>query len=434
MPLGFDLSVYKRRLQTLQSQLPPKSMALLLGATEQTRNRDVEHAFRQFSDFVYLTGFEEPDAALVVTPERACLLTRPKDKDMEIWTGFRFGPEGAKAHFAFDESAEIDDLESVLADLGKNAQTLLCPFDDEHARALLGDLQGALAKMGRQGVVPPTGWQDLNPLIHQARLIKSEAERDMMRQAGKLSARAHRRAMCHVKPGVFEYQLQAEIEHEHRMAGSAREAYGAIVAGGNNANVLHYVSNRDALQDGDLVLIDAGCELNYYAADITRTFPVNGRFSEAQAAVYDWVLKAQYAALDAVKPGAAFNDYHDAAVKVLVEGMIELGLLDGTVDERIEDGSYKRYYMHRTGHWLGMDVHDVGRYKDTQLEPGMVLTVEPGMYIEAGDTEAPEHLRGIGIRIEDDVLVTETGHEVLTADVPKERADIEALQAKGQWT
>lgn len=244
--------------------------------------------------------------------------------------------------------------------------------------------------------------------------------------------------MVSAKPGIMEYQLQAEIEHEHRMAGSKREAYQAIVAGGDNANTLHYVANNQSIADGDLVLIDAGCELNYYAADITRTFPVNGQFSDAQKAVYQIVLDAQAAALDKVRAGCAFNEYHDAAVEVLVAGMVDLGLLQGDVAELIESGDYRRYYMHRTGHWLGMDVHDCGRYavdgESRPLQPGMVLTVEPGLYIRADDTDAPEHLRGIGIRIEDDVVVTQGDPEILTRDVPKSIADIEALMAGDSWT
>ena len=435
--LGFELSVYKERLAKVQAALPEGALALLRGGVEQTRNNDVEHAFRQHSDFVYLTGFEEPDAALLITPETAMLLVRPKDKTMEIWTGFRFGPEGAAETFGFEHTAVIDELEAKLLELGQGAPALVCAFDDDVARDMLGAVQTQLSKMGRKGVVAPAQWHDLNPLIHEARVVKSDAEIDMMRAAGAISARAHRRAMCTVKAGVFEYQLQANIEHEHRMAGSAREAYGAIVAGGNNANVLHYISNRDACQDGDLVLIDAGCELNYYAADITRTFPVSGQFSDAQARVYDWVLKAQAAALEKVKPGEPMTSYHEAAVEVLIDAMIDLELLSGTHEEIKASESYRKYYMHGTGHLLGMDVHDVGRYKvdgeSRALQPNMVITVEPGLYIEADDTDAPEALRGIGIRIEDDVRVTQNGHEILTAGVPKSRQDIEALQASGAW-
>lgn len=427
---GLDLSVYRARRQAIQAQLKPGSVALLLGAEEQLRNRDVEHAFRQSSDMLYLTGFAEPDAALVLTSDQAILAVRPKDPDMEVWTGFRYGPDAAQGEFGADRAVVIDELDDLLLDL--TPATWLYAYDDPRAHQRIGGLQHQLVMKTRRQGEPPAATMDLNPLVHSARLVKSADELAIMRKAGALSAAAHCRAMRGAKPGVMEYQLQAEIEHEHRMAGSKREAYGAIVAGGNNANVLHYVSNDQPIKDGDLVLIDAGCELNNYAADITRTWPINGKFSAAQAEAYEWVLKAQLAAIDAVRAGRRFEEYHDAALRVLVQGLVAMGVLQGEIDELIESGAYRPYYMHRTGHWLGMDVHDVGTYNlagaSRTLEPGMVVTVEPGLYFDANGP-APERFKGIGIRIEDDVVVTEGDPEILTADVPKTIADIEALMA-----
>ena len=434
---GFDVSVYQARRRAVQAQLPDNALVVLFGADEMYRNHDVDYPFRQTSDFLYLTGFEEPEAALILTNTESLLLCRAKNAEMETWTGFRWGPDAAKAQFAMDHAACIDDLESVLAETASDVDVIGYAFSDAHARDVVGKLQSELAKRARQGVVPPAHLIDLNPLLHEARVIKSEAELSIMRQAGEISARAHRRAMVTAQSGVNEYQLQAEIEYEHRTAGSKREAYQAIVAGGDNANTLHYVANNQPIADGELVLIDAGCELNYYAADITRTWPINGRFSDAQKAVYNIVLDAQSAALEKVTAGQPFSAYHDAAVEVLVAGMVQLGLLKGEVAELIESGDYRRYYMHRTGHWLGMDVHDCGRYaiegEPRLLQPGMVLTVEPGLYIRADDETAPAELRGIGIRIEDDVVVTDGAPEILTAGVPKTVDEIEALMAGSEW-
>ncbi|QGG81213.1 M24 family metallopeptidase [Litorivicinus lipolyticus] len=433
----FDLSLYQSRRAALQAALPANGLLVLVGADEMYRNADVDHPFRQTSDFLYLSGFEEPDAALILTAESSLLLCRPKDETMETWTGFRWGPDAAAEAFGFDHAACSDDLAEVLAETASDADAIGYAFNDERAAGLVQELQAELSKRARQGVVPAAQHFDANPLIHEARLIKSADELAMMRRAGEISARAHRRAMVVASAGVAEYRLQAEIEFEHRVAGSKREAYQAIVAGGDHANTLHYVANDQAIADGELVLIDAGCELNYYAADITRTFPVNGVFSPAQRRVYQIVLDAQLAALEQVRAGRPFNAYHDAAVRVLVAGMVELGLLQGDIDELIEGGDYRRYYMHRTGHWLGMDVHDVGRYADNgeprALRPGMVLTVEPGLYIRADDKDAPAELRGIGIRIEDDVAVTDGAPDILTAAVPKSIDGIEALMASGSW-
>lgn len=427
---SLDTSVYAQRRARLQAQLKPGRVALLLGAEEQIRNRDVEHAFRQSSDMLYLTGFAEPDAALILTSDQAILAVRPKNPEMEVWTGFRWGPAAACEAFGVDRAVAIDELDSVLLELTPSGW--LYAYDDPRAHAKLGELQSQLVLKTRRQGEPPKGTADLNPLIHDARLIKSPQEQALMRKAAELSARAHTRAMQVARPGVMEYQLQAEIEHEHRMAGSKREAYGAIVAGGNNACVLHYISNDQPIADGELVLIDAGCEFENYAADITRTWPINGRFSAAQAEAYEWVLKAQLASIDAVRAGRAFEEYHNVALRILVEGLVAMGVLHGDIDELIDTEAYKPYYMHRTGHWLGMDVHDVGTYHhqgvSRTLQSGMVVTVEPGLYFDAAGP-APDRFKGIGIRIEDDVLVTDSDPEVLTAGVPKTIAEIESVMA-----
>lgn len=427
---SLDTSVYAQRRARLQAQLKPGRVALLLGAEEQIRNRDVEHAFRQSSDMLYLTGFAEPDAALILTSDQAILAVRPKNPEMEVWTGFRWGPAAACEAFGVDRAVAIDELDSVLLELTPSGW--LYAYDDPRAHAKVGELQSQLVLKTRRQGEPPKGTADLNPLIHDARLIKSPHEQALMRKAAELSARAHTRAMQVARPGVMEYQLQAEIEHEHRMAGSKREAYGAIVAGGNNACVLHYISNDQPIADGELVLIDAGCEFENYAADITRTWPINGRFSAAQAEAYEWVLKAQLASIDAVRAGRAFEEYHNVALRILVEGLVAMGVLHGDIDELIDTEAYKPYYMHRTGHWLGMDVHDVGTYHhqgaSRTLQPGMVVTVEPGLYFDAAGP-APDRFKGIGIRIEDDVLVTDSDPEVLTAGVPKTIAEIESVMA-----
>lgn len=427
---SLDTSVYAQRRARLQAQLKPGRVALLLGAEEQIRNRDVEHAFRQSSDMLYLTGFAEPDAALILTSDQAILAVRPKNPEMEVWTGFRWGPAAACQAFGVDRAVAIDELDSVLLELTPSGW--LYAYDDPRAHAKVGELQSQLVLKTRRQGEPPKGTADLNPLIHDARLIKSPQEQALMRKAAELSARAHTRAMQVARPGVMEYQLQAEIEHEHRMAGSKREAYGAIVAGGNNACVLHYISNDQPIADGELVLIDAGCEFENYAADITRTWPINGRFSAAQAEAYEWVLKAQLASIDAVRAGRAFEEYHNVALRILVEGLVAMGVLHGDIDELIDTEAYKPYYMHRTGHWLGMDVHDVGTYHhqgvSRTLQSGMVVTVEPGLYFDAAGP-APDRFKGIGIRIEDDVLVTDSDPEVLTAGVPKTIAEIESVMA-----
>jgi Xaa-Pro aminopeptidase len=415
-----------------------EGVAVLPTAPERVRNRDAHYPYRFDSYFYYLTGFREPEAVLVViagTEPKSILFCREKDPDKEIWDGFRYGPEAARTQFGFDEARAIGELDTDMPALLADQRAVYCHLGADagwDARAL--GWINAVRERVRSGVSAPHDVRDVHVLLDEMRLIKDAAELTVMRRAAQISVGAHRRAMQAVRPGSREHEIEAELMHEFRRHGAQAPAYTPIVAGGTRACVLHYVQNDGVLHDGDLLLIDAGCELDGYASDITRTFPVNGRFSGAQRAVYELVLAAQAAAIEAVKPGAAWMAPHEAAVKILARGMIDLGLLHGTLDEAIEKETYRKYYMHRTGHWLGLDVHDAGSYRrDGQwraLEPGMVLTVEPGCYIQ-GDEEVPERFAGIGIRIEDDVLVTASGCEVLTREAPKAIADIEALMRHG---
>ncbi|WIO75669.1 Xaa-Pro aminopeptidase [Porticoccaceae bacterium LTM1] len=415
------------------------SIAVLPAAPMRTRSRDTEYHYRQDSDFHYLCGFPEPEAVLVLIPGRqqgeTVLFCRERNRERETWDGYRVGPEGATKQFGADDAFPISDIDDILPGLLEGRERVYYSmgrhpdFDDQ----LMGWVK-QLRKQVRTGAVPPSEFVDLDHLVHDLRLFKSDAELEIMRKAGEISARAHCRAMNSCRPGLFEYQLEAEINHEFANSGARFPAYSTIVGGGANGCILHYIENRDELKDGDLVLIDAGCELNGYAADITRTFPVSGRFSPEQRALYDIVLAAMHAAFDEVAPGKLWSAPHDAAVRVLTEGLIELGLLRGKRDELIENGAYREFYMHKTGHWIGLDVHDVGDYQvDGQsrvLEPGMVLTVEPGLYIAPDNLNVEEKWRGIGIRIEDDVAVTKDGYENLTASVPTNADEIEALMAQ----
>ncbi len=363
---------------------------------------------------------------------KSLLFCREKNEERETWDGFRFGPAGARERFGFDEAYPIAELDARLADLLADQPALYYPIgaDPEWDARAMGWLNAVRAK-ARAGVGAPERVQDVRALVDEMRLVKDAHELGVMRRAAEISAGAHRRAMRAARPGRFEYELEAELLHEFRRCGAQFPAYWPIVAGGANACVLHYVANDDVLREGELVLIDAGCELAGYASDITRSFPVGPRYSAAQRAVYEVVLAAQAAAIEKVRAGQAWNEPHDAAVRALAQGMLDLKLLSGSLEEVLEKETYKRFYMHRTGHWLGLDVHDAGDYKRAgkwrTLAPGMVLTVEPGLYIRAAD-DVPAALRGIGIRIEDDVLVTETGCEVITHATPKSIADIEALK------
>jgi Xaa-Pro aminopeptidase len=406
-------------------------VAVVPTAPERVRNRDSHYPYRFDSHFYYLTGFTEPEAVLVLLSNKSILFCRERNPEREVWDGFRYGPEAARERFGFDEAHPIAALDRELERLLENRPVLYYPMGAEahwDARAI-GWLNAVRAR-ARAGIAAPERVHDVRAVIDDMRLVKDAHELGTMRRAARIAAAAHRRAMQRTRPGRTEYEIEAELLYEFRRSGAQFPAYSPIVAGGANACVLHYVFNDALLRDGDLLLIDAGCELDGYASDLTRTFPVNGRFSAAQREVYEIVLAAQRAALDRVRPGGAWNEPHDAAVKVLAQGLIDLKLIAGGLDEALEKESYKRFYMHRTGHWLGLDVHDAGDYKRSgkwrTLAPGMTLTVEPGLYIRAED-DVPERLRNIGIRIEDDALVSDAGCEVLTAEAPKAVADVEAL-------
>ena len=429
---------FKLRRQLLMAQMSSDSVAIIPSAREVTRNRDVEYPFRQDSDFYYLTGFNEPDAVLVLIPGRAdgevILFCRDRDPEMEIWNGYRAGPEGACNQYGADQAWPIGEIDERMPKLLQGCHRLYYSIGtDEQLDNQVRNWLNGIRAQARTGAVAPGEMVMLDHMLHEMRLFKADDEAELMREAGRISAAAHVRAMQACKPGLTEYQLEAEISHHFAVNGCRQPAYSSIVGGGDNACVLHYTENWDELHAGDLVLIDAGCELDYYAGDITRTFPVSGKFSPEQKAIYELVLKAQQACIDALKPGVPWNSIHDLSVEILTEGLLELGLLQGEKDDLIESGAYRAFYMHRIGHWLGMDVHDVGDYKTDgdwrPLKPGMVMTVEPGIYISPQNEAVEERWRGIGVRIEDDLLITEAGSENLTAGVPKAVAEIEALMA-----
>jgi Xaa-Pro aminopeptidase len=428
-----DIELYRERRRRLVQQMH-RGIAVLATAREQLRNRDAHYPYRFDSYFHYLTGFTEPDAVLVVTAgesSKSILFCRDKDIDREIWDGFRYGPQGAKDAFGFDEAHSVKELDAMLPKLFADQPAVFCDVGESDAwDARLIQWLNAVRMQVRTGISAPGEIRDVRKILDDMRLIKDATELTTMRKAARISCEAHRRAMQSTKPGMSEYEIEAELLHTFRRHGAQAPAYTPIVAGGANACVLHYVANDQPLRPGDLLLIDAGCELDGYASDITRTFPVSGRFQGAQREVYELVLAAQAAAIAQVQAGRHWEEPHEAAVRTLVQGFIDLKLCAGTVDSVIESGDYKKFYMHRTGHWLGMDVHDCGDYKRDGnwrvLEPGMVLTVEPGCYIRP-DEGVPQHLWNIGVRIEDDVAVTAHDCEVLTADAPKQIADIEAL-------
>ena len=425
----------QRRAQLLQQM--QRGIAVIPTAPEALRNGDAHYPYRFDSYFHYLTGFDEPEAVLVLLSgdkPQSILFCREKDMEREIWDGFRYGPEGARKLFGFDAAYPIAQLDDKLTELMGNQAALFHPLG---AHAIWDDrilaLRTRVQAQSRSGITAPNEIHDVRMLLDEMRLIKDSTELATMRRAASISAAAQVRAMRATRPGKMEYEIEAELLHEFRHSGAQGPAYTSIVAGGANACVLHYVSNNSRLRDGDLLLIDAACELDGYAADITRTFPVNGKFSAAQKEVYEIVLAAQSAAIAAARPGSHWNQPHDDALRVLVQGMLDLKLCSGSVDGVLESGDYKRFYMHRTGHWLGMDVHDVGNYKLggdwRDLQPGMALTVEPGCYIRPADN-VPEALWNIGIRIEDDVVITAQGCEVLTHAVPKTVDAIEELMKK----
>ena len=412
-----------------------EGIAIVPTAPEAIRNRDSHDPYRFDSHFYYLTGFKEPESVMVLIAgkeNKSILFCRDKDMEREIWDGFRYGPEAAKTEFGFDEAYSISQLDEILPKLIGNQSKLFYSLgaSSDWDVKVTGWLN-KVKDLARTGVSAPESVVDMRQLIDVQRLIKSPYEIDLMRRSANIAAGAHNRAMRFTKPKMYEYEVEAEFLHEFYKNGSQSPAYTSIVAGGANACTLHYNTNNCVLNDGDLLLIDAGCELDGYASDITRTFPVNGKFSPAQKDLYELVLASQFAAIDVAKLGNHWNAPHEAALEVLVQGFIDFKLCKGTKEEVLENGSYRQFYMHRTGHWLGLDVHDAGEYKDKAgnwalLEAGNTLTVEPGCYVRPADN-VPEHFWNIGIRIEDDVLITKTGNEVLTKNAVKAVADIEAM-------
>ncbi|HEY3564414.1 MAG TPA: aminopeptidase P N-terminal domain-containing protein [Casimicrobiaceae bacterium] len=430
--------VFRQRRETLLKSMRERAgggVALVPTAPEVARNRDSLYPFRHDSYFYYLSGFPEPEAVVALVAgadgDRHVLFCRDKNEEREIWDGFRYGPDAAREIFGFDEAHPISALPEKLPEIASDRPALFTPLGlfepwDRRVTDLLNDVRAR----ARTGVAAPEEIVDVRSMLDTMRLVKDWHELALMRRACTISGAAHLRAMRATRPGMHEYEVEAELVHEFLREGARDVAYSSIVASGPNACVLHYRNNDRQMQDGDLLLIDAGCEYQGYASDITRTFPVNGRFSGPQKAIYELVLAAQLACIDAVAPGVAFNEYHKVAERVLAQGFVDLGLVAGPLDAALESGSYKRFYMHRAGHWLGMDVHDAGLYQvkgeSMRLSPGMVLTVEPGAYIRPGEG-VPESFWNIGVRIEDDVLVTADGRENLTPIAPKSVEDIEAV-------
>jgi Xaa-Pro aminopeptidase len=426
---------FARRRRQLMRMIGKGGIAILPAAPARVRNRDVEYAYRQDSDFHYLTGFPEPEAVAVLMPGRVhgeyVLFCRDRDPERETWDGRRAGPVGAISDHLADDAFPVADIDEILPGMLEHSERVYYTMglNAEFDQRLLGWVN-QLRAAAKTGVTTPTEFVALDHLLHDMRLFKSRGEIAAMRKAARIAAAAHVRAMRNCRPGMMEYEIEAEFLHEFRRHG-ATTSYQPIVGGGANGCILHYVENSAQLNEGELLLIDAGCEVDCYASDITRTFPVSGRFSPEQRALYQVVLAAQLAAIDKVRPGNHWNEPHDAAVKVLTRGLVRLGLLKGRVPTLIRNGDYRRFYMHRTGHWLGLDVHDVGDYKVGEqwrlLEPGMVMTVEPGLYIAPGSKGVARKWWGTGVRIEDDVLVTAADPEVLSADAPKDPDEIERL-------
>ncbi|MCD5992053.1 Xaa-Pro aminopeptidase [Pseudomonas sp. CDFA 602] len=436
--MSIPKSEYARRRKALMAQMEPNSIAILPAAAVAIRNRDVEHVYRQDSDFQYLSGFPEPEAVVVLIPGREygeyVLFCRERNPERELWDGLRAGQEGAIRDFGANDAFPINDIDDILPGLieGRDRVYSAMGSNPEFDRHLM-EWINVIRSKAHLGAQPPNEFVALDHLLHDMRLYKSAAEIKVMRGAAEISARAHVRAMQACRAGLHEFSLEAELDYEFRKGGAKMPAYGSIVASGRNACILHYQQNDATLKEGDLVLIDAGCEIDCYASDITRTFPVSGTFSPEQKAIYELVLKSQQAAFDAIGPGKHWNQAHEATVQVITAGLVELGLLQGDVDTLIEQEAFKAFYMHRAGHWLGMDVHDVGEYKVggewRVLEVGMALTVEPGVYVAPDNQNVAKKWRGIGVRIEDDVVVTRQGCEILSGGVPKTVAEIEALMA-----
>jgi Xaa-Pro aminopeptidase len=436
MSLNGNRENFRARRKRFMTEIAPGATAILPSASIAIRSNDVEFIYRQDSDFFYLTGFVEPESIALFSPGHPegefVLFVRPRDKERETWTGRRAGLEGAMIDYGADKAYLIDDFEKILPRYLEKSDRVHYPLglNEKMDERVLKLVRWAHSMRPRLGVGPST-IMDPRDLIHESRLMKEPGEIEAMRRAMAISCEAHKRAMSKARGGVMEWQIEAEVDYTFRSQGASGPSYPSIIASGPNAATLHYINNDREMRTGELLLIDAGAEYNFYAADITRTSPIGARFTELQRDAYEIVLAAQQAAIDVIKPGIHFDEPHEAALCVLVDGMRTLGILKGSAEEIIEQASYRRFYMHRTSHWLGMDVHDVGLYRingqSRILEPGMVLTVEPGLYIDPDDDTVAEHLRGIGIRIEDDVLVTSDGHEVMTASTPKSVADIEAL-------
>ena len=429
------------QLAEFMRRMEPDSVAIIPAAREVTRSHDTEYRFRQDSDFYYLTGFREPDALAVVAPGREkpfTLFVRPRDREKEIWNGRRAGVEGAKERYGADEAFPVEEFDAKLIELLDGARTLyyrLGGSNPELDQTVIRQL-ARMRALGWRKVRPPQTIIDPGALIHEMRLIKSADEIALMHRSADIAAEAHREAMRAARPGMNEYEIDALIEYVFRRNGAAAPAYNSIVGSGANATILHYVDNDAELKDGDLLLIDAGAEYEGFASDITRTFPVNGRFDDAQRDIYQLVLDCQEECIRMVKPGVTLEEMHKRSVEILTDGLVRLGLLKGEPEKLIEEGEYKKFYMHRLGHYLGMDVHDAGAYhvdgQPRPVEPGMVMTVEPGLYIAVDAEDIPDKYRGIGVRIEDDVLVTAEGFDVLTAKAPKQVEEIESLMKEGK--
>lgn len=432
-------SEYRQRREQVMGKISGGT-AIFRSAPTAVMHNDVEYVYRQDSDFYYLTGFNEPEAVAVLAPHhgehRFILFVQPKDREKEVWSGYRCGVEGAKEIYGADIAYPITELDDKLPQYLQKAERIYYHLgrDSHFNDRMIRHYQNLLATRPRRGT-GPIAIEDTGPIIHGLRLHKSNFEVDLMRQAADIAVLAHNHAMSIARPGSYEYEIQAEIEHIFRLQGGMGPAYPSIVAAGKNACVLHYIENNYQMQEQELLLIDAGCAYKYYNSDITRTFPINGKFTPEQKALYEIVLEAQKQAIQEVKPGNGFDAPHKKAVQIITEGLIEVGLLKGEVNQLIQEGKYKQFYMHRTSHWLGLDVHDVGVYQHGEvpqvLQPGQVLTIEPGLYVvphtPPAEDQPPVDDRwvGIGIRIEDDVLVTPQGNEVLTAGVPKEISDLQ---------
>ena len=429
----------RRRLEEFIRRMAPKSVAIIPGAHDTRRSNDTHYRFRQDSDFFYLTGFEEPDSLAVIKPEadkKYTLFVRPRDPEREIWDGRRAGVEGAKSEFGAEESFPIEEFGSKLAEFLDGAEVLYyrLGMDRDLDDTIIKEISRMRA-LNRKPIHPPQTIIDPATIIHEMRVLKSPDEIEIMQAAADIAAEAHCEAMKAVRPGMQEYQIEALIEQVFRRYGASGPAYTSIVGGGPNATVLHYINNDGELRDGELLLLDAGAEYKGYASDITRTFPIGGRYTKAQRDIYDLVLKAQMSCVEMVRPGITHDQLKQHSIEVLTEGMVELGLLEGKTEDLIKEKKYEKFYMHGLGHMLGIDVHDVGRYyygkESRALEPGVVMTVEPGIYIAPDTKDVPEKYLGIGVRIEDDVLCTNNGPRVLTTKVPKQAEEIEALMSRG---